>query len=151
MAELTKLLTPEAIDVRPPSAGRSRYVTTTPEPGSLMAEHHHMARWVQPVLVIMAVWLATSPPILGYESLALTVSDLITAVVLAGLAWLAFQGRMWAGWAIAGVGIWLLFAPLLFSVGSSQARIHPGVGDCGVRSPNNLRRATPPKRPATGR
>lgn len=97
MAELTKLLTPEAIDVRPPSAGRSRYVTTTPEPGSPMAEHHHMARWVQPVLVIMAVWLATSPPILGYESLALTVSDLITAVVLTGLAWLAFKGRMWAG------------------------------------------------------
>lgn len=115
MAALTKRLMPDTIDLREPSGGHSRYVTTTPEPGAQMAEHHHMARWVQPVLMIVAVWLATSPPILGYESLALTASDLIAAVVLAGLAWLAFRGRMWAGWAIAGVGIWLLFAPLLFS------------------------------------
>jgi len=115
MATLTKLLVPDTIDLREPPAGRSRFVTTTPEPGAQMAEHHHMARWVQPVLMIVALWLATSPPILGYRSLALTISDIATAAVLAALAWLAFRGRMWAGWSIGAVGIWLLFAPLLFS------------------------------------
>ena len=111
----TQLLTPESIDRRVPTAGRSRFVTTTPEPGSKMVEHHHMARWVQPVIMILGVWLATSPAILGYESLALSVSDLVSAAVLVTLAWLAFQGRTWAGWTIGGVGIWLLFAPLVFS------------------------------------
>lgn len=115
MATLTEPIATDAIDLREPTAGQSRYVATTPEPGAQMAEHHHMARWVQPVLVILAAWLVTSPPILGYESLALTISDLVAAGVLASLAWLAFQGRMWAGWSIAGVGTWLLFAPLLFS------------------------------------
>lgn len=109
-----KLLKPEAIDLREPNAGRSRFVTTTPEPGSQMVEHHHMARWVQPVIMILAVWLATSPPILGYQSLALSISDVVSAAVLVVLAWLAFQGRSWAGWTIGAVGVWLLFAPLVF-------------------------------------
>src|SRR3546814_16685049 len=76
MAQSTQLLASDTIDLREPVAGSSRFVTTTPEPGAQMAEHHHMSRWVQPVLMILAVWLATSPPIFGYESLALTISDL---------------------------------------------------------------------------
>src|SRR3546814_12170245 len=96
MAQSTQLLASDTIDLREPVAGSSRFVTTTPEPGAQMAEHHHMSRWVQPVLMILAVWLATSPPIFGYEGLALTISALVSAPALVVLAWLGFEGRTWA-------------------------------------------------------
>lgn len=96
------------------AAGASRFVTTKPEPGTQMVEHHHMARWVQPVVMIVALWLATSPAILGYESLALSISDIVSAALLVVLAWLAFHSRSWAGWAVGAVGAWLIFAPVLF-------------------------------------
>lgn len=119
MAPPTQLAGRETIDLRESSAGRSRFVKTAPEPGEQMVEHHHMARWVQPVLMIVAAWLATSPAILGYESLALSISDVVTAAALLALAWLAFQGRAWAGWATGALGVWLLFAPLVFSAPSA--------------------------------
>src|SRR3546814_9884019 len=80
-----------------------------------------MSRWVPPVLMILAVWLATCPPIFGYERLALTISDLVSAAALVVLAWLAFEGRTWAGWSISAVGVWLLFAPLVFSASTAAA------------------------------
>lgn len=57
------------VDLRAPAAGSSDFaVEKRPEPGVQMAQHHHMSRWVYPVLAILAVWLATSPASLGYES-----------------------------------------------------------------------------------
>ncbi len=73
-----------------------------------------MGRWTQPLVMIVAVWLATSPAILGYQSLALSISDIVSAAVLLVLGWLSFHGRNWAGWAIGAVGTWLIFAPVVF-------------------------------------
>src|SRR3546814_14011944 len=72
-------------------------------------------------MMVRAVWLATSAPIFGYESLALTISDLVSAAALVVLAWHAFEGRTWAGWSISAVGVWLLFAPLVFSASTAAA------------------------------
>lgn len=91
------------------------------DPGARMAEHHRMERWVYPVLLILAAWLASGPALLGYDSLALAASDIASGVVLAALTVLGFRGRGWAAWAIAALGVWLLFAPLVFSAASAAA------------------------------
>ena len=85
------------------------------EPGVMMAEHHAMARWVQPVLMILGAWLIASPATLGYRNAALTWSDILSGALVIGLAALALAPhRAWAGWATSVVGAWLLFAPLIF-------------------------------------
>lgn len=63
----------------------------------------------------LASWLITSPPILGYESAAMIWSDVLSGVVLAGLAALSLSARFpLARWGCAVVGLWLLAAPLVF-------------------------------------
>ncbi len=109
-------------DRREPIARRSAFAGGgSDEPGRQMVEHHHMARWVQPVLMVIAAWLASSPFTFGYRSTPLAVSDLATAGVLVTLAWISFKGGAWAGWMIGGVGIWLLLAPLVFSAPTAAA------------------------------
>lgn len=86
-----------------------------PEPGRQMAEHHGMALWTQVPILLLGAWLITSPPVLGYGSLPLAISDVVTGgiVIALGLLALAPQ-RAWAGWLIGLVGAWVVLAPLLF-------------------------------------
>jgi hypothetical protein len=85
------------------------------EPGDMMQEHHHMSLWVHPVIMVLGVWLITSPVTLGYRSAALTWSDIVSGVLAIGLATLSlYLGRQWPSWANGFVGIWLVFAPLVF-------------------------------------
>ncbi len=86
------------------------------EPMSMMArEHYTPYRWVQAVNASLALWLITGPFTLGYTSAAMTWSDVASGVVVLGLAVIALgRERGWASWASAGVGLWLLGAPLLF-------------------------------------
>src|SRR3546814_17888958 len=121
MAQSTQLLASDTIDLREPVAGSSRFVTTTPEPGAQMAEHHHMSRWVQPALMILAVWLATSPPIFGYESLALTISDLVSAAALVVLALPAFAAPTWPGCRRRTGAVLLPCPPQVFMASTSAA------------------------------
>jgi hypothetical protein len=73
------------------------------------------AAWTNLVCIVIGVWLVTSPAALGYESRLMTVSDMGSgaAVIVLGALSLAPR-RYWASWAICAVGVWLLFAPLLF-------------------------------------
>jgi hypothetical protein len=85
------------------------------EPGAMMTEHHQMALWVHAVVMALGAWLIASPVTLGYRSTALAWSDVITGFVVIALAALSFSRLgAWAAWANAFVGIWLLFAPLVF-------------------------------------
>jgi len=95
------------------------------EPGVMMAEHHAMALWVQPVLMILGAWLIASPATLGYRSAALTWSDILSGALVIGLAALALSpDRAWAGWATSFVGAWLLFAPLIFWAPTAAAYLN---------------------------
>jgi hypothetical protein len=71
--------------------------------------------WANLTCIVIGVWLMTSPAALGYKSLLMTASDMGSgaAVILLGALSLA-PHRFWASWAICVVGVWLLFAPLLF-------------------------------------
>jgi len=71
--------------------------------------------WPHGANMMLGAWLLSGPATLGYRSAALTASDLISGVLLLVLSTLAlWSRRAWLSWPIAGVGIWLMSAPLIF-------------------------------------
>lgn len=88
----------------------------TEDPGAMMLEHPSMYAWVQPVIMILAVWLITSPLIFQYNSVPLVVSDIVSGLLMFAIATIAlFIPRFsWITYANAIVGLWLILAPLFF-------------------------------------
>jgi len=71
--------------------------------------------WVQPVLLLIGAWLIATPAALGGLGAALTWSDLASGVLLLLLAARAlFGGGARIPWVQAGVGVWLVLAPVIF-------------------------------------
>ena len=73
--------------------------------------------WASFVNLAFGAWLVTSPFTFGYRSVAMTWSDVLggTMVIIFSLLsmYRGFTGNL-ARWANCFVGIWLLFAPLVF-------------------------------------
>lgn len=86
------------------------------DPGAMMLEHPSMYKWVQPIIMILSVWLMTSWSIFRYDSNALLYSDIaagVLAFVIAAVS-VRFPKIAWITYANALVGTWLLLAPLFF-------------------------------------
>lgn len=98
-----------------PPPGELKGMGQLDEPGKMMPEHYKMVPWVHAALMVLGVWLATSPFALGYQRSALIWSDVISGLAIVVLAALSL-GKLGMKAAIANsfVGIWLLFAPLVF-------------------------------------
>jgi hypothetical protein len=65
--------------------------------------------------MVLGAWLIASPAALGYQDAALVWSDVVSGGLLVVLGGLSLSPRRrWAPWAAGLVGVWLLFAPLLF-------------------------------------
>ena len=83
-----------------------------------MAMEHGSTVWPHFANMILGVWLITNVFALGYRSGALQVSDAISGVLVIVLAILSLSGttwlKFWSPWANSLVGLWLLFAPLVF-------------------------------------
>jgi uncharacterized membrane protein len=66
----------------------------------------------------LGLWLMTGVFALGYRSTALQVSDAVSGALVIVLAILSLSHRpwfkLWAPWTNSLVGLWLLFAPLVF-------------------------------------
>lgn len=88
-----------------------------------MPGHGQAAPWAHFfAVIIVGVWLITSPAALGYRSLALTWSDVISGTLVIGFAAVTLlRGWAWAPWASSLVGVWLLFAPLVFEAPTAAA------------------------------
>lgn len=107
----------------------------------MMLDDHRKMLWPHYLNLMLGLWLITSPFTLGYMSefvpdanqlrvmaerelpsfewrnLAMTWSDVlsgITVTVFSALSADAWRRNPWAQWANAFVGLWLLFAPLVF-------------------------------------
>lgn len=84
--------------------------------GSLM--EHQGAHWAHFANMTLGLWLITGVFALGYRSTALQVSDAVSGALVIILAILSLSSRpwlkFWAPWANSLVGLWLLFAPLIF-------------------------------------
>jgi len=93
------------------------------EPMVMMAiEHYASYRWVHAAISALALWLVVSPFTLGYTSRALTWSDVVSGLVVLGMSLLALKPqRGLISWLVSVVGLWLLFAPLVFWAPSAAA------------------------------
>ncbi len=107
----------------------------------MMVEDHRKMLWPHYLIMMLGVWLVTSPFTLGYMSafvpdanqlrvmaerglpsfelrnLLMTWSDVLSGVlviIFGALSANMWRRYPWAQWANAAVGLWLLFAPLLF-------------------------------------
>ena len=107
----------------------------------MMVEDHRKMLWPHYLNIMLGLWLLTSPFTLGYTSdfvpnanqlrvmverglpsfewrnLLMTWSDVVSGIlvlVLSTLSANASRRYPWAQWANAVVGVWLLFAPLVF-------------------------------------
>ena len=89
--------------------------------GMSPAEHEQMmwreSLWESFVNLLLGAWLVTSPFTFGYQSAGMTWSDVVSGLLVVVFSLLAaykgFVGNV-ARWANCFVGIWLLFAPLVF-------------------------------------
>jgi hypothetical protein len=86
------------------------------EPMVMMAiEHYKDYRWVQAPISALALWLMTSPFTLGYSRPEQKWSDVLSGVVTLCLSLSALKPRRGlVCWLVSLVGVWLLFAPLVF-------------------------------------
>ena len=84
--------------------------------GAMM--EHEGAQWAHFANMTIGLWLATGIFALEYRSAALQVSDAVSGALVIVLAILSLSHRplvkFWAPWANSLVGVWLLFAPLVF-------------------------------------
>ncbi|MDQ6788181.1 MAG: SPW repeat protein [Acidobacteriota bacterium] len=73
--------------------------------------------WASFVNLLLGAWLITSPFTFGYQSAGMTGSDVVSGLLVVVFSLLSFYkgfvGNL-ARWANCFVGIWLLFAPLVF-------------------------------------
>lgn len=92
------------------------------EAEALRAQHekryraeHRRNLWAAFFSVALGIWLITAPARFGYESEALASSDLASGLAVTALALLSLSWRFGvARWALAAVGVWVMFAPLAF-------------------------------------
>jgi len=72
--------------------------------------------WASFVNLLLGAWLITSPFTLGYKSAGMTWSDIVSGslIIIFSVAAASRKFNAYARWANCFVGIWLLFAPLVF-------------------------------------
>jgi len=80
---------------------------------------HQGAQWPHFANMVLGTWLMTGAFALEFRSTALQVSDVVSGALIIGLAILSLSPnrasfKFWSPWANSLVGVWLLFAPLLF-------------------------------------
>ena len=80
----------------------------------LMTDMVLMEKWAHIAAGLLGAWLAASPSALAYPSRELAISDMISGALIMALSALTYLGRPWAPWANATVGLWVMFAPLVF-------------------------------------
>jgi hypothetical protein len=109
--------------------------------GRMLVDAHLSKLWPHYANILLGLWLATSPFAMGYladfapdanvlrvmqernlpsfewRNLAMTWSDVVSGALImlfGALAASPSRRHSWSQWAAAGVGFWLLFAPLVF-------------------------------------
>lgn len=80
--------------------------------------HGQGAHWAHFANMSLGFWLITSAFALGLQSRGLQASDILSGLLVILFAGLSLSSRpfwrLWAPWANSLVGLWLLFAPLVF-------------------------------------
>lgn len=81
----------------------------------MAVEHYASYRWVQAPIAALSLWLVFAPATLGYTRAAMVWSDVASGTLALAMSILALgRRRGLVSWLIALVGLWLMFAPLVF-------------------------------------
>lgn len=81
----------------------------------MVINHYNTLYWTHATNILLGFFLIMAPFTFGYRSLAMTYSDFISGTLLIGFSLLSVNPyRLWAPWASSILGVWLLFAPLIF-------------------------------------
>src|SRR5665647_1707832 len=81
----------------------------------MVINHYNTLYWTHATNILLGFFLIAAPFTFGYKSAAMTNSDMISGVLLIVFSLLSANPyRLWAPWASSFVGVWLLFAPLIF-------------------------------------
>ena len=103
-------------------AGHAAPATHAPDATAAAPDHEMMEQarpvWPHFANMVLGLWLITGVFALGSRSTALDMSDVVSGTLVIVLALLSLSARpmftIWAPWANSLVGVWLLFAPLVF-------------------------------------
>jgi len=105
-------------DKESPEAMRSAYE-------SYRRSRHRRNLWAHWLVIGIGAWLVTSPPILNYESAALATSDVICGILIMLFGFVSLSWKHeWARAANGLIGIYLLFAPLIFWAPTASAYLN---------------------------
>lgn len=81
----------------------------------MVINHYATLYWTHLTNVLLGFFLIMAPFTFGYKSSTMIYSDIISGVLLIIFSLLSANPfRLWAPWASSIVGVWLLFAPLIF-------------------------------------
>jgi nucleoside-diphosphate-sugar epimerase len=91
----------------------------------LKRREHRDNLWAHFLTIALGTWLVTSPATLGYQSAALITSDIACGAMVMLFGALSLSWRMaWARLANGAIGVYLLFAPLLFWAPTAAAYLN---------------------------
>ncbi|MGH8593095.1 MAG: vitamin K epoxide reductase family protein [Gammaproteobacteria bacterium] len=86
---------------------------------------HRQTLWAHFINMGLGLWLITSPMTMAYQSVPLAISDIVSGGLVFYFGALSLSWRMaWARLATATVGLWLLFAPLVFWAPTAAAYLN---------------------------
>ncbi len=90
----------------------------TPDDATMAMPQAQRPTWPHFANMILGLWLITTPFALGFRSVEVQASDVASGSLVILFAVLTLTGgpfwKLWAPWANSLVGVWLLFAPLVF-------------------------------------
>ncbi|MDW3215789.1 MAG: vitamin K epoxide reductase family protein [Ilumatobacteraceae bacterium] len=112
-----------------------------------LERHHRLTVWIPWTIIVIGIWLIQSPFTLGYlderiwavpsggrgvwfsdgthdllRARLMTWSDVVSGALLVGFGWAMLRpNRPVTWWAACGVGVWLVFAPVVFWSPSAAA------------------------------
>jgi nucleoside-diphosphate-sugar epimerase len=88
-------------------------------------DEHDATRWAPLLNIALGAWLLASPATLGYAQRAMAWSDLAAGALVLLFAALSLSWRHgWARLPTAGVGLWLMAAPVVFSTPDAAAYLN---------------------------
>ena len=83
--------------------------------GDMMKQPQMMSRWVNGPLLLLGLWLLSAPATLALGSRQMMWNDIACGAAIFTLGLIALsRNRGWPAWTTCFVGVWLVFAPLLF-------------------------------------
>jgi nucleoside-diphosphate-sugar epimerase len=88
-------------------------------------KEHRAFLWAHFLTIGLGTWLLTSPPILAYESPALVASDIVCGILVMLFGYLSLSWKYaWARAVNGVIGLYLLFAPLIFYAPTAAAYLN---------------------------